>query len=68
MSKDRPEPNPDRIVIPDPGYNVIVYKGECYSRTRVIAPIDTLPGYPKKGWESCLDCIAVNPTPTPTPT
>lgn len=64
----RREPNPDRIVIPDPGKNVIVYKGECYSRTSVTAPIDTIPGYPHEGWTECLDCLAAYPTPTPTPT
>jgi len=61
-------PNPDEIVIPDPGFNVILYKGECYSRTKDKAPIDTITGYPYTGWDGCVECITVNPTPTPTPT
>lgn len=61
-------PNPDEIYIPDPGYNVIIYNGECYSRTDGRGTIDTLPGYPDEGYNTCIDCLAVNPTPTPTPT
>ena len=61
-------PNPDEIYIPDPGYNVIVYNGECYSRTDGRGPIDTMTGYPHEGYNTCIDCFAVNPTPTPTPT
>ena len=68
MSNKRPEPNPDEITIPDPGFNVILYKGECYRRTSTIGKVDTLPGYPSRGWQSCPECIAVNPTPTPSPT
>ena len=67
-SSNRPDPNPDEIIIPDPGFNVIIYKGECYSRTNDKAPIDTIPGYPYTGWDKCIDCFQVNPTPTPTPT
>lgn len=68
MSNKRRQPNPDDIVIPDPGYNVILYKGECYRRTDTIAPVDTLPGYPDEGYIDCAECIEINPTPTPTPT
>ena len=62
------KPNPDEIYIPDPGYNVIVYNGECYSRTDGRGPIDTMTGYPHQGYNTCIDCLAVHPTPTPTPT
>lgn len=66
MSK-RATPNPDEIYIPDPGANVVVYKGECYSRTDGRGPINILPGY-QDGYNTCVDCFAMNPTPTPTPT
>lgn len=68
MSNNRPEPNPDEITIPDPGFNVILYKGECYRRTATVGKVDTLPGFPDQGWDSCLECVNVNPTPTPSPT
>lgn len=68
MSNKRRQPNPDEITIPDPGYNVILYKGECYRRSSTTGVVDTLPKYPEEGWQSCLECINVNPTPTPTPT
>ena len=67
-SNNKPTPNPDEIIIPDPGFNVIMYKGECYSRTGEQGAIDTIPGYPYKGWDKCIDCLSINPTPTPTPT
>lgn len=66
--KNNSTPNPDEIYIPDPGYNVIVYNGECYSRTDGRGPIDTMTGYPHEGYNTCIDCLMVNPTPTPTPT
>ena len=68
MTNKRRQPNPDEIIIPDPGYNVILYKGECYRRTSEVGKVDTLPGFPDEGWGSCLECVNVNPTPTPSPT
>ena len=68
MSNNRRKPNPDEIIIPDPGFNVILYKGECYRRSTTIGKVDTLPEIPEEGWQSCLECINVNPTPTPSPT
>ena len=67
---NKSEPNPDEIYVPDPGHNVIVYNGECYSRTDGRGPIDTLikPPPPHYGYNTCIECLHANPTPTPTPT